>query len=168
MEALEFGAHLHAQLGIEVGERLVHQKGARIAHQRPAERHALLLAARQLARPALEQVHDVEHLGGVHYLLFDLGARQLPHLQRKGEVLEHCLVGIERVVLEHHGDVPILGIEIVDHAVADIGCRRRSSGSSPAMRFSVVVLPQPEGPTSATNSPSSTVSETWFTAKTLP
>jgi hypothetical protein len=41
-------------------------------------------------------------------------------------------------------------------------------GISPATRLRVVVLPQPEGPTSATNSPSSTVSETWLTAKTLP
>ena len=31
------------------------------------------------------------------------------------------------------------------------------SGISPAIRLSVVVLPQPDGPTSATNSPSSTV-----------
>ena len=26
---------------------------------------------------------------------------------------------IERIVLEHHGDVPVLGLEVVDHAIAD-------------------------------------------------
>src|SRR5215210_1159373 len=39
---------------------------------------------------------------------------------------------------------------------------------SPAIMFSVVVLPQPEGPTSETNSPSWIVSETWSTATTSP
>src|SRR5262245_47571949 len=39
-----------------------------------------------------------------------------------------------------------------------------SSSISPATRLSVVVLPQPEGPTSATNSPSATVSERRSTA----
>ena len=92
VEALQLRAHLHAELGVEVGERLVHQEGARVAHQRPAERHALLLAAGELARPPLEQVHDVEHLGGRHDLLVDLGLRQLPHLQREGEVLVDRLV----------------------------------------------------------------------------
>src|SRR5215208_1836454 len=39
---------------------------------------------------------------------------------------------------------------------------------SPAMRLRVVVLPQPDGPTRATNSPSSTPSETRSTATTSP
>ena len=52
-----------AQRGVEVGERLVEQEDERLLDERPAERDALLLAARQLARLALEQVGDVEHLG---------------------------------------------------------------------------------------------------------
>ena len=120
VEALDLGAHLHAQLGVEIGERLVHQEDARVAHQRPAERDALLLAARQLARLALEQVRDVEHLGAPPCTFLSISSlRQLPHLQREGEVLEDRLLRIERVVLEHHRDVPVLGIEVVDHAVAD-------------------------------------------------
>ena len=119
VEALDLGAHLHAQLGVEVGERLVHEEDRRIAHQRAAERDALLLAARELARLALEQVGDVEHARGLLDLLVDLLVGQLPHLQREGEVLVDRLLRIERVVLEHHGDVPVLGIEVVDHAVAD-------------------------------------------------
>jgi hypothetical protein len=38
-------AHLDAQLGVEVGERLVHQEHARLADDRPAHRDALALAA---------------------------------------------------------------------------------------------------------------------------
>src|SRR5436190_8256635 len=41
-------------------------------------------------------------------------------------------------------------------------------GMRPATRLSVVVLPQPDGPTSATNSPSSIVNDTLLTARTDP
>ena len=40
--------------------------------------------------------------------------------------------------------------------------------SSPAIIRSSVDLPQPEGPTSTTNSPAATVSETSSTARTAP
>jgi hypothetical protein len=46
--ALDLGAHLHAQLGVEVGQRLVEQEHLGIAHDRAAHRDALALAARQL------------------------------------------------------------------------------------------------------------------------
>jgi hypothetical protein len=64
MQALDLDAHLRAQLGVEVGERLVEQEDQRVAHQAAAERHALLLAARELARPALQQLVQAQDLGG--------------------------------------------------------------------------------------------------------
>ena len=163
VEALDLGAHLHAQLGVEVGERLVHQEDRGVAHQRAAESHTLLLAARELARLALEQVRHVEHLRRFPDLPVDLVPRQLAHLQREGEVLVDRLLRIERVVLEHHRDVAVLRVEVVDHAVPD-GDVAGGDRDSPATRLSVVVLPQPGGPTSATNSPSLTVSDTSLTA----
>ena len=42
-------AHLHAELRIEVRQRLVHQEDARHAHDRPPHGHALALPARELA-----------------------------------------------------------------------------------------------------------------------
>ena len=42
-------AHMAAQLGVEVGERLVEQQHLRLQHQRARHRDALLLAAGQLA-----------------------------------------------------------------------------------------------------------------------
>ncbi len=54
----DFGARLHAQLGVEVGERLVHQEHRRVAHDRATQRHALALAARERLGLAVEQVAD--------------------------------------------------------------------------------------------------------------
>ena len=46
--------------------------------------------------------------------------------------------------------------------------RPASLCSSPAIIRSVVVLPQPDGPSSVSSSPSATSSETWSTARTVP
>ena len=60
-------AHLHAQLGVEVRQRLVEQEDRRLAHDRAADRHALPLAARELRRPALEQRVELQQLRrGLH------------------------------------------------------------------------------------------------------
>src|SRR5690606_18764050 len=39
--------------------------------------------------------------------------------QREGDILEDGQMRIERVALEHHGDVTPVGADIVDHAIAD-------------------------------------------------
>ena len=57
---LDFRAHLDAQLGVEVRQRLVEQENSRIAHQGAAHRHALALAAGELAGPAVEQMLDLQ------------------------------------------------------------------------------------------------------------
>jgi hypothetical protein len=50
------------QAGVEVGERLIHQEQARIAHNRPRHRHPLPLAAGELRRFAIEQGIQLQHL----------------------------------------------------------------------------------------------------------
>ena len=63
-----FGARLDAQLGVEVRQRLVHQEHARLAHDRPAHRDALALAAGQRLRLAVEVRLEVEQLGRLAHL----------------------------------------------------------------------------------------------------
>ena len=53
MQFLELNAHLHPQLGIKIRQRLVEQEHTGVAHDGAAERHALALAAGELARLAL-------------------------------------------------------------------------------------------------------------------
>jgi hypothetical protein len=43
----------------------------------------------------------------------------LGDLQAVGHVVEHAHVRVQRVVLEHHGDVALGGLQLVDHAAAD-------------------------------------------------
>ena len=45
LQPLQLGTGVDAQLGVKVRQRLVHQEDARVAHDRPAQRDTLLLAA---------------------------------------------------------------------------------------------------------------------------
>ena len=49
VDAPDLRAHLQPQLGVQVGQRLVHQHQRRLDHDGARDRHALLLAAGQLA-----------------------------------------------------------------------------------------------------------------------
>ncbi len=119
LKAADLGAHLHAQLGVEVGERLVHEEGLGLAHDGAPHGDPLALAAGEGARLALEEVLETEDLRGVAHALVDLILRRLPQTQPEGDVVVDGEVRIERVVLEHHGDVAIARGHVVDDPVAD-------------------------------------------------
>ena len=53
LNALQLPLHLLSQFQVERAERLVQEQRLRAVHERPRQRHALLLAARQLWRPGL-------------------------------------------------------------------------------------------------------------------
>ena len=59
---------------------------------------------------------------------------------------------IERVGLEHHGDAAVLRLLPGHVAAADPDLPPASTSIRPAMAFSSVDLPQPEGPSSTRNS----------------
>ena len=60
----DLGADLHAELGVEVRQRLVHQEHLRLAHDRPAQRDPLALAARELAGLAVEVARSSSSMRG--------------------------------------------------------------------------------------------------------
>ena len=72
VDAAYFGARLDAQLGIEVRQRLVHQDQRGLDDDRAGDRHALLLAAGELAgelvllADQLHQLHRMRDLARRH------------------------------------------------------------------------------------------------------
>ena len=119
VQLADFSAGLHAQFGVQVRERLVEEEDGRIAHDGAAYGDALALAAGELLGLAIQQHADAQQVGGFLHLLVDLGFGRLAQLQAERHVIVHAHVRVERVALEHHGDVAILGGDIVDDAVAD-------------------------------------------------
>ena len=119
MDPRDLGAGLDAQLGVEVRERFVHQEDRRLAHDRPAERDALPLAAGQLFRLAIEKLVEAEDRGCGGDPLLDVGLGDLPQLQAERHVVADRHVRVERIALEHHRDIAILRRDVVDDALAD-------------------------------------------------
>ena len=116
-------AQARPQLGpdadVEGGERLVEQQHLRMGGERSRQRHALTLAAGELARqPALEalELDQLEQLGDARG---DLAARAVPHGQREADVLGHAQVLEERALLVDEADATLAQREIRDVPPAD-------------------------------------------------
>ena len=119
VQGADFGAHRDAQLGVEVGQRLVEQEHARLAHDGPTHRDALALPAGQLARKAFEQLVEIQHARRLSGLGLDLGGRRLAQAQAEIQVVAHVQVRVQRIALEHHRDVAFARLELVDALAAD-------------------------------------------------
>ena len=116
-----------AELGVEVRQRLVEQEGRGLAHERAAHGDALALAAGELRAACGRGGRRARACAAASLrpARVDLGLRQAADLQAVGDVVVDAHVRVERVVLEHHGDVALARLEPVDHAPADRdACRR--------------------------------------------
>jgi hypothetical protein len=117
----------------------------------------------KLARLALQQVAQLQDLGGLVHARLDLVLGHLGDLQAVGHVVEHAHVRVQRVVLEHHGDVALGRLQVVDDR-PPMEISPPEISSSPATMRSSVDLPQPDGPTMTMNSPSAISAFTpWMT-----
>ena len=99
-------AHRCAQVGIEVGKRLVEQDHLRLRSQGAGQRHALLLPPRELVRSPLSQTGQPDRRQ----------RRRDPGLAVRGvarqaerDVARHAEMGEEGVILEDHADPAPLG-----------------------------------------------------------
>jgi hypothetical protein len=119
VQLLDLEAHLHAQLRVEVGQRLVEQEHLGLAHDRPPHRDALALPSRELTRLALQERRELEDAGGLLDALVDLLLAHAADAQAVRHVVVHAHVRVKRVVLEHHRDVAVLRLQLVDDPVAD-------------------------------------------------
>ena len=108
MQPLDLDAHVDAQLGVEIGQRLVEQEHARLTHQRAAHRDALALAARKLARPPAR----AGARSAASWRPRRPPCRARASARRAFPCRTPCsratdMFGIERVGLEHHRDVAL-------------------------------------------------------------
>ena len=114
VDVLELLARRRSQVRVEVADRLVEQEDLGAADDRAAEGDPLTLAAAQRAGLPVQEAPDAEHLGHLFDLPVALLAAEAPQHQREGDVVPRVHVRIERVGLEHHGDVPALRGDVGD------------------------------------------------------
>ena len=105
----DLGAHLGAELRVEVGQGLVHQAHRRARDDGAAQRHALLLAAGELRRLAVEQAREPEQVGDLRQPRVAFRLRHLAHLQPEQDVLRDRQVREQRIRLEDHRDRSLRG-----------------------------------------------------------
>ena len=115
----ELGTHLVTKLGVQVGQRLVHQEDLRITHDGAADSDTLALAARKRLGLTVEVLGDTQDLGSGANLAVDLVLGDLLELKRKRHVLVHRHIGVQSIALEHHGNVAVLGRHVVDALAVD-------------------------------------------------
>ncbi len=167
LQLLQLSARFHAQFGVKIGEGFIEQEQACLANDGSRQRTALLLAARQLAGFAIEQMVDLDLARGILHRGLYLGRRELGHFQREGDILVHGHVRVERVALEHHGDIAVARVGRCDVPIVDIdlaggwGIEARQNSQCGA-------LAEPEGPSNAKNSPGSISNVTPFSALNSP
>ena len=109
VQALQLGAHLEPELGVEVRERLVHEEHSRLGRERAGDGHALLLAAGELRGVA---VHEHAYLDYARHAAdgeVDLLRRQLADAGEHLAVLDVGEVLVEGAALG--GALGALGLE---------------------------------------------------------
>ena len=153
-------AQLLAHPRVERAERLVEQQHARLQRQRARQRDALALAAGELRRVAAAEaveLDQVEQLARPASRICAFGGRSpAADAQAEGDVLEDGHVAEQGVVLEHEADAALAGRQRRSTSSPSKRTAPASGTSSPAMMRSSVVLPEPDGPSSATSSPAGT------------
>ena len=134
LDRADFFAQRNADLGVERRQRLVEQQQLGLRRQCARQRDALLLTAGELVRVAvaeLRQLDDLEHLRDA---LVGLGLADAGHLQAEGDVLRDGQVREQRIGLEHHADIALVGFQPGDVLAADddlAGGRLLEAGNHP-------------------------------------
>jgi len=120
MQTGQVGSHLGTQLSIQVGQRLVQKEDLRITDDGTAQSNTLSLTTGQSGRLSLKQMRNAEDLSGSGNTVLDLSLGHMTDLQTESHIIKNSHVRIQSVVLEHHGNVTILGRNVIDQTVINI------------------------------------------------
>src|SRR3984957_7720107 len=105
LQLADFHPHVLTQLGVEIGQGLIEQQHIGPEHQRAGQRHALLLAAGQLARQPVAELLEPHQAQDFRDLRRHLRLRHLAHFEAEGDVLGHRHVRKQRVALEYESGI---------------------------------------------------------------
>ncbi len=146
LQGAELDLEVAAELGVERAERLVQQQHRRAQDERPRQRDALLLAARELVRASLlepGQLHQLERLG---HPLLALGLRHRLVLHPERDVLRDGQEREQGVALEHRVDVAAVGRPgaDVDAVEQDLAVGRRLEARDHPQRGRLPAAARPE------------------------
>jgi len=126
LQVPDFGLHLFSELLVQRAQGLVEQEYGGVQHQRPCQRHALLLAARKLVGIAPLEVAELDECQG----LADLALHRTPvdatHAQAERHVVGDRQMWEQREILKHHAEIASVGrqrryLPAPDKDVAPIG-----------------------------------------------
>ena len=156
VQAADLQLHLLAQMLVERRQRLVHQHHPRLEHQRRAPTRRAAAGRPRAAAAGVRRGAAQMHLGQRRgHPLAHRRRGHLAHRQRKGDVLRHRHLREQRVALEHDAHAAPVRRQRLDRPAVEADVPAVGV-SKPASSISVVVLPEPEGPSSVMNSPAST------------
>ena len=109
MQPPDLELHLLAQLLVQCAQRFIHQDQLRLEYQRAGHGDALLLSARKLRGSPRAEAAELHHVKRALDSLGEVGRGQTTHRQREPDVFRNGHVREQRVVLEHHTDIPLIG-----------------------------------------------------------
>ena len=120
MQLGDLSTHLNTELGIEVGQRFVHQEDLRLTNNSTAQSNTLTLTTGKSLRLTVEQLLDRKDLGRLTNAGINLLLGFLAQLQTECHVVINGHVRIQSVVLENHRDIAVLRSNIVYQTIADV------------------------------------------------
>ena len=127
LQAADFAPHRQAQGRVEIRERLVEEKELRLLDEGAGERDALLLAARHLRWPPVEEVTHLHELRRRLDAAATFRGLDVLEAQREGDVFARRHVRVERVGLEDDADVAVARLDVVDGGAVEAGCGPRTA-----------------------------------------
>jgi hypothetical protein len=119
LQRADLAPHLVAQLGVQVGKRLVHQADRGLADDGPAQCDPLALPPGQLGRLALQQPLQAQQLHRPVQPPTPFGRLELAHLEAEDDVFGHVQMRKQGIGLENHGDVAAGRRQVGDVPAAD-------------------------------------------------
>ena len=114
LNTADLGAHLLAQLCIQVGERLVHQQDLGLHDQGARQRDALLLSAGELARGSITVARQVDQVQHPVDAFGNCALTQPLHVESIGDVLVNREMRKECIALKDHGHVALVRRQRID------------------------------------------------------